>query len=195
MTVIESEGHRHWVPLPMDEEPDEIGAALRRRFSPRADTSDEVLELNLAAAQGIATNLQQQAAQSADDGIVVCAAWVLLPEPTRFEVRAVATLRAVGVVPGLASPHLVEDVVGEGPRHGDPVVEPFETWSGEAHSIRYRPIVESGGEQQVHQVNAVLWDRADQGVAFVLSCYVDDLIEAGDVGDLLDELAAGMKGI
>lgn len=195
MNEIESEGHRNWVPLPMDQSPEQVGAALHRRFGPPAGTVDEVLDLNLSAAQGVAANLQRQAAASIDDGVVVCAGWVLVLEPSRFEIRAVAVMRAMAVVPGTSADDLIQDLLGEEVRHGEPLVEEFETWSGEAFAIRYRPVVEVDGEREVHQVNAVLWDRAEQGIAYVLSCYVDNLIEANEVGDLLDELAAGMKGI
>lgn len=195
MNEIESEGHRNWVPLPMEESPEQIGAALRRRFGPPEGTTDDVLDLNLSAAQGIAANLQRQAVATSDAGVVTCAAWVLVLDPGRFEIRAVAVLRASAVVPGTSVDDLVQDVLGEGARHGEPLVEGFETWSGEAYTIRFRPVVEVEGEREVHQVNVVLWDRAEQGIAYTLSSYVENLVEAGEVGDLLDELAAGMRGI
>jgi hypothetical protein len=195
VSEIESEGHRSWVPLPMDQHPTEITGDLRLRFGPAAGATDEVVELNLAAAQGIVANLRQQAETAADQGTVTCAAWLLVLDPSRFEIRAVAVLRAVAVEPRTSVDDLVRDVVGDDPQHGTPLVEVFETFSGEAVRVRYRPVVEDGGERSVHQVNAVLWDRTDQQVAFLLSCYVDNLVEADDIGDLLDELAAGMRGI
>ncbi len=195
MSEIESEGHRHWVPVPMDLHPTEIAGELRRRFGPAAGTGDEVVELNLAAAQGMAVNLQQQAEALAEQGSITCAAWLLVLDPARFEIRAVAVLRALAVTPGTSTDDLVLDVLGDEPRHGEPLVEPFDTWSGEALRLRFRPVVEVEDERSVHQINAVLWDRADQGVMFLMSCYVDHLVEADDIGDLLDELAAGMRGI
>jgi hypothetical protein len=195
VSEIESEGHRSWVPLPMDLHPTEIAGELRRRFGPAAGTTDEPVELNLAAAQGIAANLQQQAETSAEQGTITCAAWLLVPDPARFEIRAVAVLRAVAVEPGTSVDDLVRDVIGEDPQHGEPLVETIETWSGEALQVRYRPVVDVDGERHVHQINTVLWDRTSQQVAFLLSCYVDNLVEGDDIGDLLDELAAGMRGI
>lgn len=195
MNEIESEGHRHWVPLPMDAHPTEIAGELRRRFGPPPGATDEAVELNLAAAQGLAVNLQEQAELSAAEGAVLCAAWLFVEDPSRLEIRAVAVLRGVAVDQGAEVDDLVHDLLGDGPQHGEPLVEAFETGSGEAWRVRHRPVVELDGERVVHQVNAVLWDRTDQGVAFLLSSYVDNLVEADDLGDLLDELAAGMRGI
>lgn len=195
MSSIESEGHRNWVPLPMDVDPEEIARELRRRFGPPAGTQDEVVELNLSAAQGIATNLQRQAGDLEQQGTVTCAAWILTLDPGRLEIRAVAIMRATAVDASQSTDELVQEVVGDQPRRGDPVVEPFDTWSGEAYRIRFRPIVTVDGEDEVHQVNAVLWPRQEQETVFLLSSYVEGLIEANEVGDLLDELAAGTRGI
>lgn len=193
MSVIESEGHRSWVPLDLDLTAVQTAEELRRRFEPADE--DERFELNVAAATGTVASLREQAAALEASGTVVCAAWLLTREPTRLDVRAVAVLRASAVPVGTPLDALVEGVIGDEPRHGEPWVEELETWSGDAHRIRYRPLVRVDGDDEVHQVNVVLWSRPEDGVVFLLSCHVDSLLGAHQVGDLLDELAAGMKGL
>jgi hypothetical protein len=193
--VILTEGHRSWIPLALDLAPEETAADLRRRFGGPDGETDQAFELNLAAAQGTVTNLQQQSAVQEQQGTITCAAWLLTREPTRLDIRAVAILRASAVSPEVSTDVLVGDVIGGAPRHGEPLVEPFETHSGEAFRIRYRTVVRLEGEDAVHQINAVMWPRQESGAVFVLSTYVDSLLEATEIGDLLDELGAGTRGI
>lgn len=193
MTTIESEGHASWVPLDLERTAVQTAEELRRRFEPADE--DELFELNVAAATGTVASLREQSAALEAGGTVVCAAWLLTREPTRLDVRAVAVLRASAVPVGTPVDVLVAGVVGDEPHHGEPWVEELETWSGEAHRVRYRPVVHRAGGDEVHQVNVVLWSRPDDGVVFLLSCHVDSLLEANQVGDQLDELAAGMRGI
>ena len=191
--VIESAGHRYWVPLPLDADPTETVASLRRRFDGTAPESE--LEANLSVAQGTVTTLQAQAHGAFDQGIITCAAWVLTADPDRIDIRATAVLRASVVEPGSTVDDCIRVVLGEQPQHGSPTVEPMETLSGDAWSIRYRPVVRVGAEDQVHQINTVLWTRLDDSIVFVMSAYADDLLQANEIGDRLDELAAGMRGI
>lgn len=184
MSDIEGYSHARWVPIPLDQEADAVHDALVKRFGPSAEDS-------ASAMTGVVRQLQQANAATADDGLINLAAWALVAEPGVLDVQAFATLRAIGITDDLTQAESVEAVVADAVLFQAPVVETMETMSGDATSLRFRPM--DGDE--VHQIMAVLWTRPASNALYVLSSYSTDLVEAAEVGDLLDELGAGIGGL
>lgn len=181
-------GHELWVPIPLDGDPDDLHEQLLDRFG-----TDDAAAAAAALLTGVARQLGD-ARQPAAGRPVQLAAWGLLSEPQTLDVRALATLslafadtaEAADVVSSLAEGETLFE---------DPDTQPIDTRSGEAISVRLRPMVDDDGTTQVHEVVAVLWARPDDSAWYILSTYVDDLVEAREIGDLLEELAAGVEGL
>jgi hypothetical protein len=190
---IDAAGHENWVPLPLDMPLERLQADLVERYA-EAMSRDE-LETNVAAVVGVARTLAASPSWE-ETGVATCAAWEWVRDPRTFVPAATAVLRATVVDPGRTVDDCIALVVGDTPLQGGPVVTEVETASGTAYAVRFRPVVRGdGGDDEVHQVVAVLWPRLEARVLFVLTTYTTDLVEGADLGDSLEELAAGMKGI
>lgn len=187
---IEATGHQYWIPIPLDVPPDALYQLLLERFAGSGSENDVA---NSASAMiGVANELRRE---GQDDGLGNLAAWALTRQPDKLDLGGFAALRVSSTEEGWTDDDCVHEVIAELPLYQDPVVERMETMSGEALSVRYRPMVEQDGETQVHQVSAVLWPRLDERLVFTLTNYSFDLVEAAEVGDRLDELGAGIKGL
>ncbi|MGZ4591012.1 MAG: hypothetical protein ACXV4A_08820 [Actinomycetes bacterium] len=190
---IDAAGHDHWVPLPLDVPLEQLEADLGERYAgtmPRAELANSV-----AAAIGVARTLAASPSWE-ETGVATCAAWQWVRDPDTFVPAATAVLRATAVDAGQTVDDCIGLVVGDTPLQGGPVVGEVETSSGTAYAVRFRPVVRGDrGDSEVHQVVAVLWPRLESRVLFVLTTYTTDLVEGAELGDALEELAAGMTGI
>lgn len=184
-------GHPLWIPLPLDCSAEVLEAELTERFAGRA--SDEQVTFVV----GLLTQLAERLSQPPADGVpaVNMAAWVLLADPDGIGLRAFATLRAAALASDATREDCIEIARAGIPVFQEPVVEDMETRSGTAIALRYRPMVEADGTTEVHQVSAVLWPRPEHNVLYLLSNYCEDLVEAAEIADLLDELGAGIEGL
>lgn len=182
---IEASSHPLWLPIALDRTAEDLQESVVDRFGPG---SEDVA----AAMAGVAHQLREAGGTVADDGMVNLAAWALLVEPEVLDVRAFATLRAIGIVDDITQQEAVDAVIGDATVFQAPQVETFETLSGDATSLRFRPMVD---DAEVHEVLAVLWPRPQSHALYVLSTYSTDLVESADIGDLLDELGAGIQGL
>lgn len=190
---IESTGHRNWVPIPLDVAPDAVHAQLLDRFS-GAGADDRVAD-TAAALTGAANQLLAANEQSRADGVQNLAAWALVGDDDILDVHGFATLRISPLEEALSDEAYVRLLTDGETLFQPPLVETMETMSGDAISLRFRPMFDDSGESQVHQVSAVLWPRPEAEALYTLSSYSTDLVEAAEAGDLLDELGAGFKGL
>ena len=190
--TIEAAGHANWVPLPLDTDPDVVVDRLRGRYA--ATTPEDDLALQLDLVRGTIAALRRQDDSWEETGTAIGAAWALTPDPERLEIAALAVLRASAVTAATGAEAVMSELIGEGPVHGQPVVESLDGAGTGCYRLRYRPIVENAEEREVHQLNAVVWLRPEQSLVYVLSSYVQSLLEADTIGDLLEELALGMAG-
>lgn len=186
---IDVTGHRYWIPIPLDVTPENLFKSLMERFGA---TFVIGLDANVAAVVGAARLLQQTNVAVGDDGLLNLAGWALTHDPDGLEFWAVATLAVTSMQADATADDCVNAVIGDQQLFQTPVVETMETMSGDAISLRYRPMVE---DNQVHQSTAVMWLRPEQQALYLLTNYCTDLVEAGEIGDLLDELGAGVKGL
>lgn len=191
--MIEAAGHVHWVPLPLDAEPDAVVDSLRERYAGTTPADDLGLQLDLV--RGTIAALRRQDASWEETGTAIGAAWALTPDPERLEIAALAVLRASAVTAATGAEAVMSELIGDGPVHGRPVVEALDGAGTACYRLRYRPVVDNAGEREVHQLNAVVWLRPEQSLVYVLSAYVHSLLEADTIGDLLEELALGMTGL
>lgn len=191
LSDIHAAGHRHWIPIPLDRSADVFEAELRERLTGRG--SAEEVELAVTLLSALAERLALPPGE--DVPALNVAAWAFLADPDVLSFTAFATLRAARIGTEAGPEECVEVVLADSTLFQEPVVETLETRSGDATSVRYRPMVQEGEETQVHQVTAVLWPRPAQEMLYVLSSYATDLVEAAGVGDRLEELAAGMEGL
>lgn len=187
---IEVTGHELWVPIPLDRDPDEVHDQLSDRFGPGDPAAD-----NAALLSGVARRLAEADDGAGRTGVHNLAAWALVTQPDELVVRALATLRAVLLEPGVTAEEVVRGLAGDEPLFEAPAVRPIDTRSGEALTVRLRPMVDEGPVPQVHELAAVLWARPEVEAWHVLSTYSTDLVEAREVGELLEELAAGIEGL
>lgn len=187
--VIEAGGHAYWVPISLEIDPDEVQQQLLDRFGREESTADNAALLTGAARQLLDANA------AAGPGMVNVGAWGLLREPDALVVRAIASLQYVVLPEDITADDVVRHLAGEEPLFEDPQVQPIETRSGDAVSARLRPMLDDAGTTQVHEAAAVLWHRPEVSAWFILSTYSTDLVEAREVGDRLDELAAGIEGL
>jgi hypothetical protein len=187
---IEAPGHELWVPIPLDLGPEELYEQLLDRFGRDAATAD-----NAAAMAGAARQLVEANAHAEETHSQNLAGWALVSAPSSLSVRAFATLRGATLDPG-TTPREVVDQLTEGETlFEDPVLRPLETRSGDATSIRARPMVDVDGASRVHELTAVVWSRPELSAGYILSTYSTDLVEAREIGELLDELAASIAGL
>lgn len=184
-------GHELWVPVALDMEPDELERQLLDRFGDDDATADSAAFL-----VGTARQLAQANATAEDAMILNLAAWGLLTKPDVLHIRGVATLRAAGgLAPGTTADQIIERLAGGSVLFDAPVKYPIDTHSGEAVSVRVRPMVDEDGVSRVVELAAVLWARPDVSAWYMLSTYTEDLVEAKEIGELLEELGAGMEGL
>jgi hypothetical protein len=191
MSDIVVAAHPSWVALPLDRSADVLEAELRERLDGLGDRRqiDEAVVLLSEVAR-------QLAAPPAEDlPALNVSAWVLLADPAGLDLRAFATLRVVTIGPDTTAEDAVNLVLAEAEVFQEPVVERLETRSGDAIGLRYRPMVDNVGRSEVHQVSAVLWPRPERELLYVLSNYCEDLVEAAEIADRLDELGAGIEGL
>jgi hypothetical protein len=192
MSEIEATGHELWVPVPLDCDPEGLQQRLVDRFD--ADPEGTVVD-HAAMVAGVARRLIDANASSEETAIMALAAWALVEEPDTLRVRAFATFRVAVMDPGTTADEVARGLVGTDPMFQEPVSRTLDTLSGEAVSMRIRPMVDEDGASRVHELAAVLWSRPETGAWYVLSTYSLDLVEAAEVGELLDELAAGISGL
>ena len=190
---IEVTGHPRWVPVPLGLGPSALMEHLRPRLEElgTAYADPEVAETAAEALVGAARRLEST---PPEDGGLNLAAWGLLGDAARSQppIAAIAALRALPI----AADQDIVALLAEGMRlHLDPILGVLETTSGEARTIRLRPMVEVTGETRVHQLTAVVWERPEVGAAVVLSSYGEDLADATEAGDLLEELGRGVDGL
>jgi hypothetical protein len=184
-------GHVNWLPLALDGSQADLGGELRERFA--AQTPAFALE---AAITGLTVAAEQMAMPpDPETPALNLAAWVLLEEPEILYPGPFAVLRGIHVPESTTQDEATASIVGEDPTYQDPVVEPLDTRSGAATSIRVRPMVDQGAGHAVHERSAVVWLRPEQQVLYVLSTYSTDLVQAAEVFDRLEELAAGIEGL
>ncbi|MGI9155900.1 MAG: hypothetical protein ACR2FG_04595 [Marmoricola sp.] len=188
---LEATGHKYWIPIPLDVPPDALYQHLLERF--RGTASEDSVANNASAMMGVANELRDP--RNTEESTQNLAAWAMVREPDALEVHGFATLRASVIERGTTTDECIRGLMEDQPLYQDPVVMTMETMSGDATSLRYRPMVEDQGETQVHQVTAVLWPRPDERLLFTLTNYCLDLVEAAEIGDRLDELGAGIKGL
>ncbi len=184
---IELGEHASWAPIPLHEDPEVIRQQYASAFAetPHADTIAATLA-------GVASKLQVPT----DDGTVNLAAWARVGTPNELDVRSFATLRVVPLEEDATEQDVITLLLEGQELYQDPDVETLETRSGEAMTVRVRPLVRTDdGQIEVHQVNTVLWPRPAHQALFMLSSYETDLVEATNAADLLDELAAGIGGM
>jgi hypothetical protein len=187
---IDAAGHSLWVPIPLDRDSETVHAELLARFGADDPTADHA-----ALIAGVARQLTEGNDVVEQDGVQNLAAWALLQRPEELVVRALATLRVVLLETEVAAEEVVRELSGAETLFEAPALRPVDTRSGEAVSVRLRPMVEEAGASRVHEVSAVLWSRAEQSAWYLLSTYSTDLVEAGEVHALLEELAAGLEGL
>lgn len=180
--------HAYFAPIPLDQDPEVIRQQYASAFASTTPDSDAVA----AAIAGIASQLQAPTT----DGAVNLAAWARVGTPNELDVRSFATLRVVPLEEDARDEDVMALLLEGQELYQDPAVETLPTRSGDALSVRVRPLVRADdGQIEVHQINAVLWSRPGHQALFMLSSYETDLVEAMDAGDLLDELAAGIEGM
>jgi len=185
---IEFGQHARWLPIPLGVDPEEIRRELAAAFAPTTPDADTYA----AAVAGVATRL----AADADPATPTLAAWALVRTPNEIDVCGFATLRVTHVGPDTTDDDALAAVTGAMEVIAEPLTQRIQTLSGEALSLRVRPLVRpDDGPTQVHQLNAVLWVRPQHQALFVLSQYETDLAQAVPAADLLDELAAGFAGM
>jgi hypothetical protein len=184
-------GHVNWLPLPLDGSQPDLAGELRERFA--AGTPAFALDAAITALTATVEELSKPPVP--DVPALNLAAWVLLRDPETLAPDGFALLRGIHVAESTTQDEATASIVGEDPTYQDPVVEPLDTRSGPATSIRVRPMVDQGAGHAVHERSAVLWLRPDQQVLYVLSTYTADLVLAAEVFDRLEELAAGIEGL
>jgi hypothetical protein len=185
---IELGEHAHWAPIPLHEDPDVIRQRYASAFADTTPGADAVA----AAIAGVATQLQAPTV----DGAVNLAAWARVGTPNELDVRSFATLRVVPLEDDASDEDVMALLVEGQELYQEPAVETLATLSGDALSVRVRPLVPADdGQIEVHQINTVLWPRPAHQALFMLSSYETDLIEATEAATLLDELAAGIAGM
>jgi hypothetical protein len=185
---IEATGHELWIPLPLEGPSEVVTQQLTQRFGDDDSVADQIALLT-----GVVTQLQQ--ANDQDEGVLNLAGWALVRRPDQLDVRTLATLRAVAVDEGTTAEEVGRGLAAGSTLFEEPTLTEVETMSGDALGIRLRPMVEEGDSTQVHEAIGLVWLREGDQVCFLLSTYVDDLVEALEIGDLLDELGAGIKGL
>jgi hypothetical protein len=188
--VIEATGHELWLPIPLDRETDGMYDELLQRFGHRDQAPDSA-----ALVVGVARRLADANADVERTGMQNLAAWALLERPDVLTVRALATLRVALLEPDLSADEVVRGLSDGESLFEAPVLQPMDTRSGEALSVRLRPMVEEAGASRVHEVAAVLWQRSAQQAWYILSTYVTDLVEAAEIAGFLEELGAGIEGL
>lgn len=193
MTDVEIAGLEAWLPLDLDATAEELESALVARFA--RGGSDPLVEATASGLAGVAQDLRHQAATLEDEGVVLLGAWAFLDEPGVLSPSALALFRRLPLAAdeelGALEQQLVAGVELQRPVERDEV----STGSGTAFGLRFRPVVGAGGERQVHEQLCVSWLRPQHGAAFVLSCYVTDLVEAPTVYLALCRLAEGVTGL
>ncbi|MCD9199315.1 hypothetical protein [Aeromicrobium wangtongii] len=185
---IELGEHAYWAPIPLDEDPE----VIRQRYAAGFTSSTLDADAGAAAMAGVAAQLQAPTA----DGTVNLAAWARVGVPNELDVQAFAALRVVPLEEDARDEDVIALLTEGHELYQEPVVETLSTRSGDALSVRVRPLVHAeDGQIEVHQINTVLWSRPQHAALFVLSSYETDLVEATAAAILLDELAAGIGGM
>lgn len=187
---IEAAGHELWLPIPLDGEPEAFHEELVRRFGDADENADHA-----ALLVGVARQLRDANAGAERTGTQNLAGWALLERAGTLAVRALATLRVVLLEPDITATEVVEALSGAETLFETPLSRQMDTLSGEAVNVRLRPMVEQEGGSRVHEVAAILWPRPQQEAWYILSTYSTDLVEAAEIGGLLEELAAGIEGL
>lgn len=188
--VIEAAGHELWLPIPLDRDAEAMYDELVRRFGDGDEAADHA-----ALLAGVARQLADANADAASTGMQNLAGWALLERPDALAVRALATLRVVLLESDITAEEVVRELSGGDTLFEAPVSQPMDTRSGEAVNVRLRPMVDEAGASRVHEVAAVLWPRPEQEAWYILSTYSTDLVEAAGIGELLEELGAGIEGL
>ncbi len=180
--------HAHWAPIPLGQDPEVIRQQYAAAFSATTPSAD----VYAAAIAGVATQLQE----SPGDGTVNLAAWARVRTPNEIDVLGYATLRVSPLAEGATRDDVLAMLTDGQELYTEPLVGDLATSSGDALTVRVRPLVRAeDGQVEVHQVNAVVWARPEHQAVFTLTSYETDLVEAVPAGDLLDELAVGIAGM
>ena len=183
---IEVAEHPRWVPVRLDQDPE----TTRRHWETVAEGSDDP-----AGVGALMASVVRQLQTSEDPNVVPLAAWALLEPTGALDVSGFAILRLMPVEESADEDSVVRDLTAGTPVFSEPVIGSVETRSGVAVSVRMRPMVAVGGQQEVHHLTTVLWVRPRHQALFSLSYYGTRLTDSLESADLLEELAAGVDGL
>lgn len=184
---VQIAGLSRWRPLDLEADPDDHARVLAAEFG--ATPNVDVVAAGIA---GFAGNLRRV---HAEEDAMLLAAWLFLTSDEQLTPLAHATLRGVRVAPEQTAADLVRELLDESDVYGDPLVEERATASGPATGVVYRTVREVEGERVVSELACVVWARADDGYAVVLTGVSDDLVEAHEMPDALLQLADGVAGL
>jgi hypothetical protein len=190
---ISARGHARWLPLPLEGDVDAQATAAACDLT--AQQAGERVDHVAALIAGTARVVRRQADEMLRDGIPTFLAWSLLPGPGVLEPGPVALLRGFPLAADATDDEVVTTVVDPAAeRHGDIDVDRMDTASGQALTVRWRPVVRAeDGTRLVHEQRAVLWPDRSKEALLVLSLYAVDLVEGGSAAEPLTELATTVQ--
>lgn len=189
---LEIAGLERWLPLDLERDRGELSGWIADHFG---GGSPDPLVVAIADGLGeIAQQAKERAAVDDSAGMLTLGLWVLLAEPGRLAPQSLATLRLVRHTdPDPLS--LVAHLTQGAELWETPELDVLATASGDALTTRVRTVLDEGGERRIHEQLVVMWLRAEQGYAGVLSTYHEDLLEGTTVAEPLLKLAEGVKGL